>query len=504
MKARTGAEMRELDRMAIQNCNIPGIQLMEHAGAAVAFYAEELAKPFRFPDFLCLTGKGNNGGDAFIAARLLSEKGRSCKLFLTCPPEQLAGDAAEAFRRLPESIKKNIKFSLSEFDFSPESIIIDGLLGTGIRGTPRSPADEWIRIVNQSGQPVLSIDIPSGLDSDSGAGTCCIKADKTVTFAAHKRGMFHGIGPDVCGMVHLAPIGFPKPLLETDSESDTEIFTEYDFRKLLRKDPWNTHKYHRGTLLTAGGSEKYPGAPYLAAVSALHGGAGLVMLLVPEHIETKVAPSALIVHRVPDSGTGCWTSEAEPALAAALQKANAVVIGPGMTADSRGLSSLKMVLSAKLPTVLDADALNLLAEHPHLKNLLQEQIILTPHPGEMRRLQNAFHLNSNNSRKQQAEDLSGALNTTVVLKGQHTVVASPDGKSTLNTSGTPALATAGSGDCLAGLCGAFLANGYSAADAARMAVFLHGQAAERAASVGNHGVIADDLPDYFTISGVFV
>ena len=504
MKARTGEEMRELDRRAIEECGIPGIWLMEQAGNAVAAYAEKLAKPFLYPDFMLLAGKGNNGGDAFIAARILVKKGYPCQLYMTCHPETLTGDAAEAFRRLPDWMQKSVRSSLLPSDFSPETVVIDGILGTGISGAPRSPANEWIDIVNQSGQPVLAIDIPSGLNAETGEASNCIHADMTVTFAAYKRGMFYGKGPLECGIVQLAPIGFPKTLLAEESYGDTELFTEYDFRDLYRKDQMDTHKNLRGKLLVAGGSSEYPGAPYLAAVSALRGGAGVVTLLIPEHAEKKNAPNALIVRSVPDEGSGHWTSAAENQINDAVKNNDVLVFGPGLTTDHRALPVLKQLLSSKLPMVLDADGLNLLAAHPHLCSYLHEQVILTPHPGEFKRLRQAFSLPPEGSRQEQAYELALHTGAVIVLKGQHTVVASPDGFVTLNTSGTPALATAGSGDCLAGLCGAFLANGYPAAAAARMAVFLHGKAAERAADSGTRGVIADDLPNYYTIAGVFV
>ena len=496
--------MRELDRKAIEEYGIPGIWLMEQAGAAVARHAELLAKPFGAPDFIILAGKGNNGGDAFIAARILTKKQYPCQLYVTHSPEELSGDAAEAFRRLPDWMKDSVKYTFTEQDISPESVIIDGLLGTGITGEPRLPASSWIELANESGQPILAIDIPSGLNAETGDSGCCIQADMTVTFAAYKRGMFYGNGPQVCGMVRLAPIGFPKVLLQEETFGDTELFTEYDFRALCRKESLNTHKNQRGTLLVAGGSSSYPGAPYLAAVSALRGGAGIVTLLIPEHSEKKVAPNALIVRSVPDNESGLWTSAAENQIEQILPSADAVVFGPGVTTDHRAIPVLKKLLSSNLPMVLDADGLNLLAEHPHLCSCLHEQVILTPHPGEFKRLQKAFSLQAAGTRQEQAYELSLHTGATVVLKGQHTVVASPDGFITLNTSGTPALATAGSGDCLAGLCGAFLANGYPVSCAARMAVFLHGRAAERAAEAGTHGVIADDLPDYYTIAGVFL
>ena len=233
MKARTGEEMRELDRRAIEECGIPGIWLMEQAGAAVARWAEELAKTFGAPDFILLAGKGNNGGDAFVAARILTKKNYPCQLYLMNTAKELSGDAAEAFRRLPEWMQESVNYELSEQSFSPESIVIDGLLGTGITGAPRQPAARWIELVNESGQPVLAIDIPSGLNAETGDAELCIQADITVTFAAHKRGMFYGAGPQACGVVHLAPIGFPKPLLEEETYGDTELFTEYDFRSKI-------------------------------------------------------------------------------------------------------------------------------------------------------------------------------------------------------------------------------------------------------------------------------
>jgi NAD(P)H-hydrate epimerase len=212
-----------------------------------------------------------------------------------------------------------------------------------------------------------------------------------------------------------------------------------------------------------------------------------------------------VIHRkVPDLGRGIWTADALESVAAAAEKADAAVFGPGVGTHPESLNVLKYLLRTKLPLVLDADGLNLLAEHPHIAGLLHHNVILTPHPGEIKRLQNAFSLPGTESRQEQAYSLSLYTGAVTVLKGQHSVVAAPDGTVTLNTSGSAALAAAGSGDCLAGLCGAFLANGYPPSVAARMAVFLHGKAGERAAVSGVRGIIADDLPDYFTIDGVFV
>ena len=495
MKSFPAATMRALDRRTIDEYGIPGIVLMENAGTALTHEILRFVSGMRNPEFMILAGKGNNGGDALIAAGQLFSKQYPVTLFMAARPDELTGDAAEAFEELPQKLKEQIQFDFTADSIGENAVLVDGLLGTGIRGALREPFATWIRIINDSRNPVVSIDLPSGLNADDGSADCCVTADLTVTMAAVKTGMLVGKGPNASGRIVVARIGIPDRCLE-EAGGDYELFTRQDARNLLRREPFNTYKNRRGHLGIVGGSSDYGSAPFLSAEAALRTGAGLVTVLIPASTEVLCnVRKALIVRRVEDRALGCFNSVSIPALEQQILPLRALAVGPGLTRREELRPVLECLIASGKPMVLDADALNILAETPALLMEKRDGILLTPHPGEMARLQTAFGLDGSKHRIEQALDLAYVTGAVVILKGSRSITASPEGDYCINMSGCAALATAGSGDTLTGICGALLAQGYCAWDAARLGAFLHGLCGELLLPYGSRGILADDLAD---------
>jgi hydroxyethylthiazole kinase-like uncharacterized protein yjeF len=496
MKAVSVQEMRELEQRFCQETGTASMQLMENAGQAVAREAIALAAHSGTRKFAVLAGKGNNGGDACVAARLLLEQGAEVQLFLAAEPEKYQGDAGLAWQRLPMTLKNQCQRDFKSAMVQRDCILIDGLLGTGFTGpTLRQPYCAWITEARASGCIVLAIDVPSGLNADDGSTGLCLEADLTLTFAVPKRGLLLGEGPRCCGRLLVADIGIPAAYLP-DSNDALQTFAAADALALLKREDFTIHKNRRGHVGVLGGSRPYPHAPALSAEAALRTGAGLVTLALPQSCEMFCTlPKALIVRRLADGGSGCCNAFALPQLTEMCRNFQALVCGPGLGQAEESLVVLQALLATGLPLVLDADGLNLLAAHPECLPAQPAALILTPHPGEMARLQNGFGLEATGNRLEQAQALAHRTGCVVVLKGCRSVVAAPDGQAHLNLSGCPALATAGSGDVLAGICGAFLAQGRDAYQSAALAVFLHGLTGEILRPTGSRGIIADDLPD---------
>ena len=502
MKAVSGTQMRGLDRRTIEETGISGERLMERAGmlagSALLKWMTAAGLGPAGAEVIFLAGKGNNGGDAFVAARLLADSGYDVSLYCTSSESELSGDALTMFRRLPASVRDHISYELSPADFTPGTVAVDGLLGTGFHGALREPYRSWCRLVNASGCPVAALDIPSGLDADSGeADPDAVVADITFTMAAPKTGMFSVEGIRHTGRLRVLDIGIPEAFVN-ELPDTVECTGPEEAHSVFLREAFDAHKYTRGHLFVAGGCRFYPGAPLLAAEAGLRAGAGLVTCCLPEHAEIHASvPKALIVRRLfSDTGFFCAKSAAE--LLSMSEKAGAFVVGPGMGTAPECVGFLEKMLAVKGPLVLDADALNLLAVNPDLIEKLhrrKDPTVLTPHPGELNRLLAGLELSSEGRGRRELVILAAErLNAVVVGKGARTMVAAPDGRFAVNLSGCPALATAGTGDLLAGMTGALLLNReVPVFDAVRAAVFLHGRAAETAAPLETRGFIADDF-----------
>lgn len=481
--------MRRLERLTIA-AGIPGYELMRRAGIGAAAEIRAFLRGRDIDRAVILVGRGNNGGDALVVAGLL---GIPTEVWATGPLTELHGEAAEAARDLSADIPVRVAETLSPGDFRKGDLIVDGLLGTGFSGPPRPQFCNWIEAANASNRPIAALDLPSGIDGDSGvASGPAIRATLTVTFGFPKCGHFSADGPAASGRLRLVDIGLPTRDEEVKAEG--EAFFACDAAKLLAPLPYDAYKNRRGQLLIAAGSAEYSGAAALAARAALRMGAGIVRLAVPARPYAAL-PGALIVREVA-SREGCFDRESIPELEEMMAHSDAVAAGSGWGL-SHGLGAvLSRLLDFPGALLLDADALNAAAREPQLWKP-REKLVITPHPGEAKRLAEAFGIAVSPDRPAFAAALAEKLGAVIVLKGPQTVVAAPDGRRSWNTSGSPALATAGSGDVLSGIIGALLAGSPDRPfEMAQLGVFLHGLAGE----AFHPGLIADDLPELAALS----
>jgi len=486
MQVLTVAAMRRVDAAAIDG-GIPGRRLMEAAGTAVAERAA-----MRLPEggrVLVLCGPGNNGGDGFVAARLLAERGYAVDLRLLGERGALTGDAALASEAWTGRVQAAVGDALPPCD-----LVIDALFGAGLSRDLDGAARTLVEAVNASGCPVLAVDVPSGVDGDTGAVRgVAIRAVETVTFVAFKPGHLLQPGRGLCGHRHLADIGAGQAALEAGRTAATP--------PLYRNGPelWaptfprltgESHKYTRGHALILSGPATKTGAARLAARGALRVGAGLVTLASPQAALAENAAQLTAIMLRP-----CETADDLDDMLTD-ERLNVVLAGPGLGIGEPTRERIAVAAAAGRGLVLDADALTSFAgQAPLLAAHLADghaQAILTPHEGEFTRLFSGTEATAEGSdkvaRTRAAAALTGAV---VVLKGSDTVIASPDGRAAINDHGSPYLGTAGSGDVLGGLIAGLLAQGMPPFEAAAAGVWLHGDAGLR----HGPGLIAEDLPD---------
>jgi len=475
-------------------------------------------RPLRW---LVLAGKGNNGGDGIAAARHLLEMGAEASILYAEPPERLTGDAAlqrDAAARLgiPASV-----YAPGAVDWRSFDGVIDALLGTGSRGAPREPYASLIREANASGLPIVAADIPSGLDADTGGvHEPCIRAARTVALAFMKRGLALYPGAEYAGAVTVAPIGIPARLADARGVRVYRL-DEAAVLGRLGVDPArprraDTHKGTYGHVLVAAGSPRMAGAGLLCVRAALRAGCGLAAWALPASLAPLVtgrAPEAMLAP-LADGGRGDWSAVAPEALAAELAGTDALVLGPGLGRFTGDAAWLRRVWDAArgaaggdgagraVPLVLDADALNMLAEADDFaawpRRPEGSPAVLTPHPGEMARLARMSTAEVQRDRIGVARDYAVRHGVVLVLKGAATVTALPDGAVYVNTTGNPGMATGGSGDVLAGVIGSLLAQGMPPGTAAAFGVWLHGRAGDRAAAArpSQASLIAGDIIEH--------
>lgn len=465
----TVAEMAAADRAAVSS-GVPGLALMEAAGAAVARMVQR-HHPQGSVAVLC--GPGNNGGDGFVAARLLQDAGRQVTLLLFGSRDKLTGDALAMAQRWNGAVLAATPVHLMQAD-----VIVDALFGAGLSKPLEAAASALVEAVNESGAAVVAVDLPSGLHGDDGQvrGTA-IRATRTVTFFRPKPGHLLLPGRLLCGALHIAEIGIPDAVLAEirpqQWRNDPALW-----RGLLPMPQIAGHKYARGHVLVRGGRQA--GATRLAGHAALRIGAGLVTLAQPaEAMQQAGGPDALMRQRC-DGIPGWRAALADP-------RRNTLLLGPG---NGGGMATQQAVLDAlatKRSIVLDADALTAFADDPRrLFAAIKGPTILTPHDGEFARLFPDLAGLPKLARTRAAAKLGNAV---IVLKGADTVIADPDGRAAINANAPPDLATAGAGDVLAGFCAGLMAQGMPVFEAACAAVWLHGAAAQEVGA----GLIADDL-----------
>ena len=482
MEVLTSTEMERADRLTIA-AGTPGFALMLSAGQAVSETAMDLVEE---GPILVVAGRGNNGGDGFVAAAELAARGREVSVILLCERDSLQGDAASAAR--------GWKFPV--LPFNPQAIgrpalIIDALFGAGLNRPVKGDPFDMIEAVNANGAPILSVDLPSGVNGTSGAvmGTA-IRATETVTFFRRKPGHLLLPGRIHCGRVRVADIGIAAAVLAEIAPRTFENVPQA-WRKSFPVPKIDGQKYNRGHAVVVSGDIAATGAARLSARGALRAGAGLVTLASPRDALTvnAAALTAVMVRPI--------DTKAEFAALLADKRLNTCVIGPGAGVGERTRDFVLAALAAKRDLVLDADALTSFADAPdHLFEAIKassnSQVVLTPHEGEFPRIfsdiSNKHPQRSKLERVRAAADRCGAV---VLLKGPDTVVASPDGRATIAANAPPWLATAGAGDVLAGIIAGMLSQGVEAFEAASIGVWMHGEAAREAGP----GLIAEDLPE---------
>jgi hydroxyethylthiazole kinase-like uncharacterized protein yjeF len=490
------AEQRALDEWAIGERKIPGIELMERAGAGLADLVAESA-PQGPVSVVC--GKGNNGGDGLVCARLLRKRGREVRVLLLGPAEELRGDAATNLERLPGAAPDG--FDRGALDGA--AAIVDAVLGTGFSGEPREPAAGAIEAINDAGSLVIACDVPSGVDGSTGeVQGAAVRADATATFNASKPGLWIGPGKGFAGRVRVVDIGIPAG---GPAQPRIGLIREVVREQISRRGAEST-KFAAGSVLVCGGSTGLTGAPCMASEAAMRAGAGYVTACVPSSLnqifevrllEVMTAPLPDADGKLEPSGVGQVLERCE--------RVQSLILGPGLGRHPETLEfARELARHAPVPLLLDADGLN--AHAGRLADLAERPAatVLTPHAGELARLLDTDSKSVQTHRLACARRAAAESRAIVVLKGDDTLVAEPDGRVAVNPGGASALATAGTGDVLSGVIGALLAKSMDPFEAACAGVYVHAAAGRLCgARTGPEGVIASDviqaLPEALTV-----
>jgi ADP-dependent NAD(P)H-hydrate dehydratase / NAD(P)H-hydrate epimerase len=478
----TAEEMRATDAWAIEERGVPSLELMERAGEGLAAVAGRYAPGGRIA---VVCGKGNNGGDGLVAARILRQAGREVDVLAVAPPEELRGDAAEQLRRLPG--EPPVPFDPARLEGA--GAIVDALLGTGATGPPREPA--VIEAVNAAGAPVIAADVPSGVNAGTGeVEGAAVRAVATATFHRAKPGLWIHPGKAHAGTVEVIEIGIPAG---APAEPGIGLIGAGVLDGMPRRTPLST-KFSSGNVVVLGGSPGLTGAPTMAALAAMRAGAGYVTVGAPASLQNTFSVRLLEVmtRGLPEAAGSLAAEAVEPALQA-IERADAVVLGPGLgRTDGARAFARELYLRIEVPLVVDADGLNALAglDLPERS----APTVLTPHAGELGRLLDVESREVARRRLHHARDMSERSGAIVVLKGDDTLVVRPGGGVAISPGRAPGLATAGSGDVLSGVVGAMLAKGMAPFEAVCAAVHVHLRAGQLAAEPhGPDAVIASDV-----------
>lgn len=482
MKVASAAEMKQIDCLAQEDFRISGAILMERAALAVR---QVILERFGLAEkkIYIFCGKGNNGGDGLALARLLMETTAEVIVALAFERSQFHGLAQE---NLISAEKFGIRIvdwqTVSAAELKRADLIVDAMLGTGATGEPKGAVAAIISMINDSGKPVIAVDVPSGVNVDNGQ-ICgvAIKAKVTVTFGLPKPGLLVYPGAEAGGELVIDPIGFPRTLLESNTLK-MNLLSEAEVRELMPKRPPTAHKGATGHVLIIGGAMGMTGAAALCSLGALRAGAGLATVGIQDQNVFPEKPAEVMAL--------AWDQ-----ISTVLEKADAVVFGPGASVGERVRDLLIQLLnSCKVPLVIDADGLNLLAEGSINLHEFNLPITLTPHPGEMSRLSGLPTPEIQENRIDVARRFAKEWGVTLVLKGARTIIADGADHIYINLTGNAGMATAGMGDALAGIIGGLLAQGMASPDAATVGVYLHGLAGDLAAGKhGPRGIITTDL-----------
>lgn len=501
----TADEMREMDNRTISEFGLPGQILMENAGrGAVDFFLKVFDRWNRLR-VAVIAGKGNNGGDGFVMARYLADKRIKVTVFLLAAKKDVKGDAKANLALLDKlnipviEVPDKESFSDETDHLRQHNIYIDAILGTGLKSDVTGFFKTVIKFINQTKAPVFCVDIPSGINSDTGQPCgIAIQGRATATFAFPKIGHVTHPGAGYTGELNVVDIGIPAMISKAVAPKQHLVTEEIAYEGLTHRKP-DAHKGIAGHLMIIAGSTGKTGAATMAAIAALRTGAGLVTLGIPETLNPILESQLLeaMTLPLPDGGCGRLEMDAFQPIADNLSDKKCLAIGPGLGTDGGTKALLWQLLAqSTLPVVIDADGLNCIADDIDRIKGIKVPIIITPHPGEMARLINVSPQEIQQDRIACARKFAMTYGVHVVLKGAGTVIADPEGNAFVNLTGNAGMASGGMGDVLTGMIASLIAQGASVADAARSAVYLHGAVADSLAEgFGPFGYLAGDLLD---------
>ena len=513
MKVVTAAEMRQIDRDTIDGIGIPGIVLMETAGSAIV---RAIVQHYPTSQRIgILVGKGNNGGDGLVIARQLAHTGHDVHIFLVSPADSFIGEAA-----INLQIAKNLGLRIEAILGEKEAwkgergegwkrrmanceLVVDAIFGTGLRDSVRDPIATVIDTINSFSIPILSVDLPSGLDADTGNPLgACVKADRTVTIGLPKRGLLVHPGAEFSGKLEVVDIGFPEQVVDAQGIK-VNWTTMAEASEWVPSRPSASHKGTYGRVLVVAGSIGMTGAAALASAAALRAGAGLVTLAIPKSLNPileGLLPEVMTLP-LPETDAGSLSVSATSAILEFAEKTKSVLaIGPGISQHPDTVALVHELVRENREQgldrqmVVDADGLNALSQAPEVIPLLDREAVLTPHPGEMSRLTRTSISDLEADRICTAQQFASEHNLTLVFKGAPTVTGFPNGDVWINSTGNPGMATGGMGDVLTGIIAGLMAQGQASETSAALGVYIHGLAGDIAAeTLGMHGLIASDV-----------
>lgn len=505
----TADEMRKMDQQTIESFGLPGRLLMENAGYGATRVLHTHFKDLNKKPVAVLAGRGNNGGDGFVIARYLALAGVRVSVFLLSHASKIGGDAKHNLNLLAplnipvieipdKNLFENHKISILHHD-----IYIDAIFGTGLKSEIDGIFKGIIDLVNNSGKPVFAVDIPSGLDADTGhPHGICMQAHTTATFAYPKIGHILFPGASFTGNLEIVDIGIP-PHIAADIAPSQSLLTADIINGHIQPRSPQAHKGTTGHLLILSGSPGKTGAAVLTATAAMRSGAGLVTLGIPASLNS-ILESQLVeamTHPLPEDETGRFNESSFNALENILDGKKCIAIGPGLDVTEGTKKFVKQIIAeCEIPLVIDADGLNCIGENSDILKKRTHPTILTPHPGEMARLANTSVASIQHDRVTSARAFAKKVNAHLVLKGAKTIIAHPDGTIYINTNGNPGMASGGMGDVLTGIIGSLVAQGYPPQAASHVGVYIHGAAADTLSKeYGPVGYIASDVIDTLPI-----
>lgn len=498
----TSQEMRNIDRRTTDKYGIPSLLLMENAAHGILRVIEDNYGPLKGRKTTIICGKGNNGGDGLAVARLLHNRDAVVQVILLADTEELKGDAET---NLNIALKMGIDIQTKgSYDIwavrnalNHSYLIIDAIFGTGLSAHVTGEHLEIIELINDSGRTVISVDIPTGINSDTGEVMGdAVKADATITFGLPKRGHFLYPGSELTGKLHIVDISIPELAIEEEGIC-LNLLTEDDMGKLIPDRLANSHKGSFGHVLIIAGSMGKGGAAAMTSLSCLKTGAGLVTLATPISVQPVIAGmiAEVMTCPLPETEDNTIGLHAIGKISAIAKDKDVVAIGPGLTTNRETVEvTRKIIKELNVPVVIDADGINAFIGSPELLKDRKTFTILTPHPGEMAGLTGKSSSDIQKDRIGVARDFAVNYGVFLILKGAHTVIAEPSGSVHINPTGNPGMATAGTGDALTGIIAGLIAQNIDISSAVRLGVYLHGLAGDIAAKEkGMTGMIAGDL-----------